>query len=178
MPAPRFVHLRLHSEYSVTDGIVRIDDAVSSAAGGRHAGAGADRPRPICSAWSSSTARRAPRASSRSSAPTAGCRTRPTATSRSACCCCAQSRAGYLRLCDLLSRAWLQQPAPRPRRDLARPGCEEQRHRGPDRAFRRGRRRRRAGAAGATTPKRPSARARLGARCFPAATTSSCSAPG
>ncbi|HJW13030.1 MAG TPA: PHP domain-containing protein, partial [Albitalea sp.] len=32
MPAPRFVHLRLHSEYSVTDGIVRIDDAVATAA--------------------------------------------------------------------------------------------------------------------------------------------------
>ena len=30
---PRFVHLRLHSEYSVTDGIVRIDDAVARAAG-------------------------------------------------------------------------------------------------------------------------------------------------
>ncbi|MDQ5902657.1 MAG: polymerase subunit alpha [Pseudomonadota bacterium] len=33
MPDPRFVHLRLHSEYSVTDGIVRIDDAVARAAG-------------------------------------------------------------------------------------------------------------------------------------------------
>ena len=32
MPAPRFVHLRMHSEYSVTDGIVRIDDAVEFAA--------------------------------------------------------------------------------------------------------------------------------------------------
>ena len=31
MPAPRFVHLRMHSEYSVTDGIVRIDDAVAKA---------------------------------------------------------------------------------------------------------------------------------------------------
>ena len=31
-PEPRFVHLRLHSEYSVTDGIVRIDDAVARAA--------------------------------------------------------------------------------------------------------------------------------------------------
>jgi len=30
--APRFVHLRLHSEYSVTDGIVRIDQAVEKAA--------------------------------------------------------------------------------------------------------------------------------------------------
>jgi DNA polymerase-3 subunit alpha len=31
MPAPRFVHLRLHSEYSVIDGIVRIDDALRAA---------------------------------------------------------------------------------------------------------------------------------------------------
>ena len=31
MPAPRFVHLRLHSEYSVTDGIVRLEDAVRRA---------------------------------------------------------------------------------------------------------------------------------------------------
>ncbi|MFC5300012.1 DNA polymerase III subunit alpha [Azospira restricta] len=31
MSDPRFVHLRLHSEYSVTDGIVRIDDAVARA---------------------------------------------------------------------------------------------------------------------------------------------------
>jgi DNA polymerase-3 subunit alpha len=32
MVAPRFVHLRLHSEYSVTDGIVRLDAAVERAA--------------------------------------------------------------------------------------------------------------------------------------------------
>ncbi len=32
MTAPSFVHLRLHSEYSVTDGLVRIDDAVAKAA--------------------------------------------------------------------------------------------------------------------------------------------------
>ena len=30
--SPRFVHLRLHSEYSITDGIVQIDQAISSAA--------------------------------------------------------------------------------------------------------------------------------------------------
>ena len=29
---PRFVHLRLHSEYSITDGIVQIDQAISTAA--------------------------------------------------------------------------------------------------------------------------------------------------
>src|SRR5436190_6042910 len=32
MARPRFVHLRMHSEYSVSDGIVRIDDAVRQAA--------------------------------------------------------------------------------------------------------------------------------------------------
>src|SRR5574341_1875442 len=31
MAAPRFVHLSLHSEYSVSDGIVRIDEAVERA---------------------------------------------------------------------------------------------------------------------------------------------------
>src|SRR5258705_252950 len=32
MPNPAFVHLRLHSEFSITDGIVRIDEAVERAA--------------------------------------------------------------------------------------------------------------------------------------------------
>ncbi|QJR14509.1 DNA polymerase III subunit alpha [Usitatibacter palustris] len=32
MPAPRFVHLRLHSEYSIVDGIARVDAAVDAAA--------------------------------------------------------------------------------------------------------------------------------------------------
>jgi DNA polymerase-3 subunit alpha len=31
MALPRFVHLRVHSEFSITDGIVRIDDAVAAA---------------------------------------------------------------------------------------------------------------------------------------------------
>jgi DNA polymerase-3 subunit alpha len=33
MPAPRFVHLRLHTEYSIVDGMARVDDAVAAAAG-------------------------------------------------------------------------------------------------------------------------------------------------
>jgi len=32
MNAPRFVHLRLHTEYSITDGIARVEEAVSAAA--------------------------------------------------------------------------------------------------------------------------------------------------
>jgi DNA polymerase-3 subunit alpha len=31
MASPHFVHLRLHSEFSITDGVVRIDDAVTAA---------------------------------------------------------------------------------------------------------------------------------------------------
>ncbi|MFA6921899.1 MAG: DNA polymerase III subunit alpha, partial [Gallionella sp.] len=31
MPQPAFVHLRLHSEYSITDGMVRMDEAVAAA---------------------------------------------------------------------------------------------------------------------------------------------------
>ncbi len=32
MPAPRFVHLRLHTEYSIVDGTARVDSAVAAAA--------------------------------------------------------------------------------------------------------------------------------------------------
>ncbi len=35
MGAPGFVHLRLHSEYSIVDGMVRLDDAVAAAAADR-----------------------------------------------------------------------------------------------------------------------------------------------
>ena len=31
MALPRFIHLRIHSEFSITDGVVRIDDAVAAA---------------------------------------------------------------------------------------------------------------------------------------------------
>ena len=31
MPSPAFIHLRLHSEYSITDGMLRIDEAVTTA---------------------------------------------------------------------------------------------------------------------------------------------------
>ncbi len=33
MPPPAFIHLRLHSEYSIADGMVRLDEAVARAAG-------------------------------------------------------------------------------------------------------------------------------------------------
>src|SRR5512146_337534 len=110
MPAPRFVHLRLHSEYSVTDGIVRLDDAIKRAAadgmaamaltdlanmfgmvkfykGARGAGI---KPIAGCDVWVSSDDARDP--------------------SRDFPCrllLLVKTHAGYLRLCELLSSAYL-----------------------------------------------------------------------
>jgi DNA polymerase-3 subunit alpha len=107
MGGPRFVHLRLHSEYSVSDGIVRIDDAVKRAAQDGmpalaltdsanlfgmvkfYAAARAAGVKPVLGAdcWVENPADR----------------DKP---SRLLLLCA--SRAGYLRLCDFLSRAWLK----------------------------------------------------------------------
>ncbi len=107
MAAARFVHLRMHSEYSVSDGIVRIDQAVERArddampalaltdAGnlfGRVKFYGAARAagvKPILGAdcWLENGADR----------------DKPY---RLLLLCA--SRAGYLRLCELLSRAWVR----------------------------------------------------------------------
>ncbi|MFZ5557974.1 MAG: DNA polymerase III subunit alpha [Pseudomonadota bacterium] len=107
MPEPAFVHLRLHSEYSVVDGIVRIDDAVrAAAADGMPALALTDlanvfgmvkfyeaarksgiKPVVGCDVWISNDADRA-------------------SAFRLLLLC--QNRDGYLRLCRLLSRAYLE----------------------------------------------------------------------
>ena len=110
---PRFVHLRLHSEYSVTDGLTRLDEAVAQAvADGMPALAltdlanlfgmvkfyGAARAagiKPIvgCDAWVAEEA---------ASIPDPG-RTNP-----SRLLLLAKNRTGYLRLCELLSAAYLR----------------------------------------------------------------------
>jgi DNA polymerase III subunit alpha len=107
MPNPAFVHLRLHSEFSITDGIVRIDQAVARAASdgmpalaitdlanvfgmvkfykaARSAGV---KPIIGCDAWITNDAER---------------------DKPHRLLLLAQSRAGYLRLSELLSRAWLE----------------------------------------------------------------------
>ena len=102
---PTFVHLRLHSEYSVVDGIVRVDDAVAAAAAdGMPAlaltdlsnlfgmvkfykaarGAGV-KPIVGCDVWLSNEADR----------------DKPFRL-----LLLVQSHTGYLRLCDLLTRAY------------------------------------------------------------------------
>src|SRR5437660_11098646 len=106
MARPRFVHLRMHSEYSVNDGIVRIEQAVKRAAADGmpalaltdsanlfgmvkfYGAARAAGVKPIIGAdcWVENEAER----------------DKP---SRLLLLCA--SRAGYRRLCELLSRAWL-----------------------------------------------------------------------
>jgi len=107
MPAPRFVHLRLHSEYSVTDGIVRIEEAVERAArDGMPALALTDSS----NVFGMVKFYRAARAAGVKPVIGADCwiqnEADPDKPSRLLLLCA--SRVGYLRLSELLSRAWLQ----------------------------------------------------------------------
>jgi DNA polymerase-3 subunit alpha len=107
MAAPRFVHLRLHSEYSVTDGIVRLDAAVERAArDGMPALAVTD----AANVFGMVKFYQAARAAGVKPIVGADCWVQGDAVADKpgrVLLLCA-SRAGYLRLSDLLSRAWLQ----------------------------------------------------------------------
>ncbi|MEK9826447.1 MAG: PHP domain-containing protein, partial [Methylotenera sp.] len=104
--APAFVHLRCHSEYSIVDGIVRIDDYVKQAANdGMPALALTD----LSNLFGAIKFYKASRG--KGLKPIIGCdiwlentvnREQPT---RALLLC--QSHAGYLLLCQLLSRAYL-----------------------------------------------------------------------
>jgi DNA polymerase-3 subunit alpha len=107
MSSPGFVHLRLHSEFSIADGTVRIDDAVAAAAAD-------DMPAlaltDLANQFGLIKFYRAARA--RGVKPIAGCDvwiandTEPDQPSR--VLLLAATRDGYLRLCDWLSRAYLR----------------------------------------------------------------------
>jgi DNA polymerase-3 subunit alpha len=167
MRAPSFVHLRLHSEYSVSDGIVRIEEAVARArsdampalaltdAGNLfgmvkfYGAARAAGVKPIIGAdcWLQNDADRE----------------KPF---RLLLLCA--SRAGYLRLCDLLSRAWLRNQH-RGRAEMPASGCRR-----PTASpfFRRGGRRSAALADHGELPRG----SRRNGRAVPGRFTSSCSA--
>ncbi len=106
MKTPRFVHLRLHSEYSVTDGIVRIDEAVGhAAADAMPALALTDSGNLFGMVKFYKAARQAgikPVIGADCWVQNAADRDKP-----SRILLLASSRPGYLRLCELLSRAWL-----------------------------------------------------------------------
>jgi DNA polymerase-3 subunit alpha len=112
MAAPQFVHLRLHSEYSITDGIVRLDEAIQRAAADGmpalaltdlgnlfgmvkfYSGARASGVKPIigCDIWVADEGERD-----------------PLRETSSRMLLLVKNRGGYLRLCELLSGAYLGQ---------------------------------------------------------------------
>ncbi|MBZ0143609.1 MAG: DNA polymerase III subunit alpha [Rhodocyclaceae bacterium] len=124
MPPPAFVHLRLHSEYSIVDGMVRLGDAVAKAAGdGMPALALTDLANLFGMVKFYSSAR------SRGIKPIVGCdawvapaagaiaesdRDRPTRL-----LLLAKNHGGYLRLCELLTQACLG-PRQRGRAEISR----------------------------------------------------------
>src|SRR3989442_791986 len=107
MAAPHFVHLRMHSEYSVTDGIVRIEQAVKrAAADGMPALALTDSANLFGMVKFYGAARAAgvkPIVGADCWVQNEADRDKPYRV----LLLCA-SRAGYRRLCELLSRAWLR----------------------------------------------------------------------
>ncbi len=107
MPSPAFVHLRLHSEFSITDGIVRIDEAVArAAADGMPALAITD----LANVFGMVKFYKAARAAGVK--PIIGCDVWITNESERdkphRLLLLTQSRPGYLRLSELLTRAWLE----------------------------------------------------------------------
>src|SRR5687767_13070122 len=118
MPAPRFVHLRLHSEYSVSDGIVRIEEAVERA---RTDGMPALALTDAANLFGMVKFYGAARAAGVKPIIGADCWLQNEADREKPfrlLLLCA-THAGYLRLCDLLSRAWLRNQH-RGRAELAR----------------------------------------------------------
>ncbi len=106
MADPRFVHLRVHSEFSIADGIVRLDDIVKAAAAD---GQGALALTDLGNAFG--LVRFYKEARSKGIKPIAGCdvwitnhddRDKPARL-----LLLVRDKSGYLNLCELLSKAWL-----------------------------------------------------------------------
>src|SRR5258706_8650078 len=107
MPAPAFVHLRLHSEFSVSDGIVRIEEGVArAAADGMPALAITD----LANVFGMVKFYKAARAAGVKRV--IGCDLWMTNESERdkphRMVLLVQSRQGYLKLSELLTRAWLE----------------------------------------------------------------------
>ncbi len=105
MAAPRFVHLRLHSEFSIVDGTVRVDDGIAAAvADGMPALAVTD----LANAFGLVKFYRAARA--QGVKPIVGCDVWLTHDAERdqpyRALLLAQSRSGYLRLAEWLTRAY------------------------------------------------------------------------
>jgi DNA polymerase-3 subunit alpha len=104
---PQFTHLRLHSEYSIVDGLVRLDDVVAAAADDRQPALAITD---LANLFGMVKFYKAAR--SKGIKPIVGCdvwitneleRDKP-----SRLLLLVKNSAGYLQLCELLSRAWLE----------------------------------------------------------------------
>ncbi len=106
MSDPRFVHLRVHSEFSIADGIVRLDDIVKAAADD---GQGALALTDLGNAFG--LVRFYKEARDKGVKPIAGCDvwiTNPDDRDKpSRLLLLVKDRRGYLNLCELLTKAWL-----------------------------------------------------------------------
>lgn len=107
MSSPQFIHLRCHSEYSITDGIVRIDDYVRSAVKDQMPAIALTDLSNLFGAIKFYKAAR-----SKGVKPLIGCdiwlenEVNRDQAYRALLLC--QTHAGYLKLCRLLSRAYLE----------------------------------------------------------------------
>ncbi len=105
MSTPSFIHLRMHSEYSIVDGIVRLEDAVrAAAADGQQALALTDLSNTfgLVKFYKAARAQRVK--------PIAGCDVWVTTARRdrpARALLLVRNLQGYLNICELLSRAWL-----------------------------------------------------------------------
>ena len=106
MTSPTFIHLRVHSEFSIVDGLVRIDDVVAAAAKDKQAALAVTD---LANLFAMVKFYKAARG--KGIKPVLGVdawisnednRDRP-----SRLLLLAKNHMGYLQLCDLLSRAWL-----------------------------------------------------------------------
>ncbi|MBC7405366.1 MAG: DNA polymerase III subunit alpha [Cytophaga sp.] len=104
---PQFVHLRLHSEYSIVDGLVRIDDVVKAAVNDKQP---ALAMTDLANLFGMVKFYKAAR--SKGVKPIVGCdvwitnevdRDKPTRL-----LLLVKNRIGYLQLCELLAKAWIE----------------------------------------------------------------------
>src|SRR3954470_21433876 len=105
---PMFIHLRLHTEFSIVDGTNRIDDIVKAAAANGQPALGITDLNNLFGAIKFYKAARGAGVKPLIGAELLLQGLPPDATAMSRVVVLVQNRTGYLNLCELLARAWTQ----------------------------------------------------------------------